>query len=160
LTVVRRSVGGGGHLTLLGSQALPSVTVATTRKPSHFTDVVSIRRPDGSTYECQIGAHLDWHLGEEDPEDDSLFASTTSEPGAAFECEEMHKVVTLRWSTRATTPRRTSPTRLRVRRTRTSSRRPAFTDDGAAYEDVSSEHRWVFPNCASNCERVHTFSPM
>ena len=36
---------------------------------------------------------------------------------------------------------------------------PAYTEDGAAYEDPSSEHHWVFPNCASNCEVVHTFSP-
>jgi hypothetical protein len=71
--------------------ALPPVSEAVAATPDRafqHSEMVVIRRPDGSTYECQTGARLVWHLGEDGAADDSLFASTTTEPGAAFECED------------------------------------------------------------------------
>jgi hypothetical protein len=144
--------------------ALLPVTEAVATTPDRvfqYSEVVVIRRPDGSTYECQTDARLVWHLGEDGAADDSLFASTTSEPGAAQECEEVHKSVTLRWHGDGPGGNTASDYTFTAEGQKAQElfAPPPNNPNGPGYEDVSSEHRWLFPNCAANCEVTHIFKP-
>jgi hypothetical protein len=126
-------------------------------------EVVVVRRPDGSTYDCQLESRLIWNLGGEGPEDDTLFASTAikTRPDDAFECESVHNVVTLHWHDEGTNTASDFTYTAEGQKTQEVFAPPAFTDDGVAYENPRSEHRWVFDTCAATCEftYTHTFTP-
>jgi hypothetical protein len=153
--MVATAVGVAGAL-LPVSEAV----AATPDRAFQYSEVVVIRRPDGSTYECQTAARLVWHLGEDGAADDSLFASTTTEPGAAPECEEVHMSVTLRWHGDGPGGNTASDYTFTAEGQKAQELFASPPNpEGSGFEDVRSEHRWVFPNCASNCEITHTFTP-
>ena len=156
---LRRPALAASTLGLAGA-LVPAMTAgaATPDREFQYIDDVTITRPGGSTYTCEVAARFVWHLGEDTPDDDTLFASTSVQ-GDHQECEEVHNVVTLRWFDLGDNTAGNFTYTSEGQKAQEITAPPAFTDDGAAYEDPSSEHRWVFPNCASNCEVVHTFNP-
>jgi hypothetical protein len=103
-----------------------------------------------------------WHLGEDTPEDDSPYALTgvRLRSGDALECEfDPHNVATLRWYDVGSNNASRYTYTAEGQKNQEVFAPPAFTEGGTAYEDPSSEHRWVFPHCAADCEFTHTFNP-
>jgi hypothetical protein len=134
---------------------------ATPDREFGYGAVVTIHRADGSTYQCGISARFIWHLGEDTPDDDWLFASTQAPSGADPDCEyASHSVVTLHWSADGNaTFSKYSYTAEGSKNQDIYAPPTANSVGGAFYNHPSSEHHWIFSNCASNCDIVHTFNP-
>ena len=146
----------------LAGALLPATTAsaATPDRVFTYSNDVTVHRPDGSTYECQLSARLQWHLGEATPRDDTLFASTSIQSGDFEECEVgATNVVTLRWFDAGPGVDSDVTYTREGKKAQQILAPPAYTEDGAAYEHPSSEHRWVFDDCVGTCEFTHTFTP-
>ena len=149
----------------LAGALLPSTsaTAATPDRVFAYSDDVTVHRPDGSTYQCTVFARFVWHLGEDRPDDDSLFASTgiQIDGSDAFECEfGVHNVVTLHWSADGSNNSSDYSYTAEGQKNQDIYAPPTVSSGGGSfYQNPSSEHRWVFPNCASDCEFTHTLNP-